>query len=145
MGYDRSENIWPMHRFDVDLEVWREVPNGAERRGHGAGRKRGSSPVVDGAPIPCGEFLPVERGVVTRDHRPCVSVGGRFAGEIAGFKFVEGSVDVVGLEHDGGRNSVVVVDLDSRERRNGKRLWCPVSACQRETNEREALSAGRDG
>src|ERR1700722_5444122 len=144
MGYDRSETAEPMHRLDMDLEVWREVPNGAERRGHGAGRERGSSPVVDGVPIHRGEFLPVERGVVTRDHRPCVSVGGGFASEIAGFEFVEGSVYVVGLEHDGRHNSVVVVGLNSGERRNGKRLRCPVSACQTETNERAALSAGRD-
>ena len=30
MGDDRSEIAQPMHRLDVDAEVWREVPDGAD-------------------------------------------------------------------------------------------------------------------
>ena len=33
MGYDRPETVEPMHRLDVDLQGWREVPNRAEGLG----------------------------------------------------------------------------------------------------------------
>ena len=39
--------------------------------------------------------MTVERGVVPRDDRPRVRVGGRFAGEVSGVEFGEGSVEVV--------------------------------------------------
>ena len=42
-------------------------------------------------------------------------VGGRFAGEIPGIEFLEGGVEVVGVEHDRRRDPVVGVDLDEAE------------------------------
>ncbi len=30
VGHDRSQLIQPMHRFDVDSDVWREVPQGGK-------------------------------------------------------------------------------------------------------------------
>src|ERR1700692_4520059 len=84
MGYDRPETVEPMHRLDVDLQGWREVPNRAEGLGHGAGREWGGSPVVDGYPVRRGKFVPVERGVGRHDERPRLRVGGCFAGEAPG-------------------------------------------------------------
>ena len=52
-----------MHRLDPNVEVWREVPNGAENCGHGAGLERGSAPAIDGDPVRRGKFVPVERGI----------------------------------------------------------------------------------
>ena len=68
MGDDRSEVAQPMHGLDVDAEVWREVPGGAEVCGQVAGRERCPSPVVDVDPVRRrrGEFAPVERGVGPR-------------------------------------------------------------------------------
>src|ERR1700731_5459102 len=51
VGNDSSGTVEPMHRLNVDAEVWREVPNGADGRGHVAGLERCSSPVVDGDPV----------------------------------------------------------------------------------------------
>lgn len=48
MGDDRSDTSEPMYRLDLNAEVWREVPNGAEGLGHGAGFERGSPPAIDG-------------------------------------------------------------------------------------------------
>ena len=42
-------------------------------------------------------------------------VGGRFAGEVSGVEFLEGGVEVVGVEHDARRDPVVGVDLDDVE------------------------------
>ena len=62
--------------------------------------------------VVAGQFAPVERGVGLRDDRPCVRVRRRFAGEVSGVEFLEGGVDVVGVEQDVGRDPVVGVDLD---------------------------------
>ncbi len=61
------------------------------------------------------QFASVERGVGTRDHRPRVRVGGRFAGEVSGIEFREGGVDVVDVEHDDRRDPLVGVDFDDVE------------------------------
>src|SRR6202034_3788975 len=45
MRDDRSETAEPMHRLDLNVNVWRDVPNSAEALGHGAGLERGSPPV----------------------------------------------------------------------------------------------------
>ena len=52
------------------------------------------------SPASSGKLAPVERGVGLRDDRPCVRVGGRFAGEVSGVELLEGGVDVVEVEHD---------------------------------------------
>ncbi len=59
--------------------------------------------------------MPIERGVGLRDDRPRVRMGGRFAGEVPGVEFLEGGVDVVGVEHDVRRDPLVGVDLDDVE------------------------------
>ena len=59
--------------------------------------------------------MPVERGVRPRDDRPCVRVGGRFAGEVPGVELREGGVDVVGVERDACHDPLVGVDLDDAE------------------------------
>ena len=53
--------------------------------------------------------MPVDRGVSTRNDRPRVRVGGRFAGEVSGVELVEGGFDVVGVEHDDRRDPFVGV------------------------------------
>ena len=47
MGDDRSEFAQPMHRLDVDVGVWSEVPYGAEGRGQIARRDRYKRPMID--------------------------------------------------------------------------------------------------
>ena len=42
-----------------------------------------------------GQLVPVERGVGSRDDRPRVRVGGRFAGEVSGIELGDGGVEVV--------------------------------------------------
>ena len=73
--------------------------------------------MVDIDPVRCrrGEFAPIELGVDSRDDRPRLCVGGRFAGEEAGVEFLEGGVDVVGVESDECHDPVVGVDLDDVE------------------------------
>src|ERR1700733_3957046 len=112
MGDDRSKVVEPMHRLDMDAEVWREVPNGADGRGHVAGLERCTLPVIDGDPVRRGNFVPVERGVATSDNRPWVRVSGRFAGEVSGIELGEGGVDVVRVERDKRDHPLVVVDLE---------------------------------
>ena len=88
--------------------------------------------------------MSVERGVGPRDDRPCVRVGGRFAGEVAGVEFREGGVDVVEVEHDERRDPVVGVDLDDAEHLGVERLGLLIAAREAGTTEGEALPAGRD-
>ena len=59
--------------------------------------------------------MTVERSVVPRDKRPCVRVGGRFTGEVPGVEFLEGSVEIVGVERDTCSDPLVGVDLDDAE------------------------------
>ena len=54
--------------------------------------------------------------------------GGRFAGEVSGVEFLEGGVDVVGVEHDARRDPVVGVDLDDVEHLGVERLGPLVAA-----------------
>ena len=72
----------------------------------------GSPPAIDGHQVRRGKFVPVECGVRLCNNGPGVRVGGGLAGKVSGIEFCEGGVDVVELEHDDCRNSVVVVDLD---------------------------------
>ena len=88
--------------------------------------------------------MPVDCGEGPRDDRPCVRVGGRFAGEVPGVEFLEGGVDVVGVEHDDRRDPVVGVDLDEGEHLGVERLGSLVAARSTRTSEDEALPAGRN-
>ena len=119
--------------------------SGTEVRGQVTGLDRYER--VDGrcSPNPASseQFVPVERGVGPRDDRPCVRVGGRFAGEVPGVELLEGGVDVVGVErdvrHDPSSASISTMLSTS--------VW-NASAAGRgpraDTSEGEALAAGRD-
>ena len=74
--------------------------------------------VVDVHPVRrrLGKFVSVDCGEGPRDDRPCVRVGGSFAGEVPGVEFLESGVDVVGVEQDDADDPVVGVDLDDGER-----------------------------
>ena len=62
-----------------------------------------------------GKLVPIEFCVDPGDDRPRLSMGGRFACEVPGIEFFEGGVDVIGVEPDPCRRSVVGVDLDDAE------------------------------
>ncbi len=74
-------------------------------------------------------------GFVQRVDRalPHGRVGGRFTGEVSGIEFLEGGVEVVGVEYEHRRNSVICGDLDDDERsmRNGS------GSCRDSTNARD--------
>ena len=113
-----------MHSLDVDPAVRRVVPYGMGVRGHFTGRERCRASVVDVHPVRrCWKhFTAVEGGGCIRNQRPRLRVVSRFAGEVARFEFLEGGVDVVELEDDGRRDSLVGVGLDDAERFGMERL-----------------------
>ena len=94
--------------------------------------------------VVAGSSCRLNCGVGPRDDRPCVRVGGGFAGEVSGVEFREGGVDVVEVEHDERRDPVVGVDLDDAEHLGVERLGPLVAARQADTTEGEALPAGRN-
>ena len=55
-------------------------------------------PVVNGDQVRRRDFVPVERGIAARDHRPCVSVSGCFASEESRIEFLEGGVEIVRVD-----------------------------------------------
>ena len=136
-----------MHCLDIDAEGRSDVPHRTKSCGQICPLDRYERSMIDVNRIRSrrGKFAPIESGMARCNHRPRVRVGRPFAGEVSGVEFRERGVDVVGLDHHDFRNSVVVVDLDNGERRNGKRLRPTVFACEDETNEGEALSADRNG
>ena len=58
-----------------------------------------------------GKFLPSEPGGDLCNDRPCIRMGGRFAGEVPRVEFFEGGVEVVGIEPDVCHDLVLGVDL----------------------------------
>ena len=130
LGDDRSEVAQPMHGLDVDADVRPWSQRGTEVCGQVTGREAVAAPMVDVHPVRCrrGNLVPVERGVGPRDDRPCVRVGGRFAGEVSGVEFLEGGVDVVEVERDACRDPIVGVDLDDGEHLGAERLGPLVAA-----------------
>ena len=74
-------------------------------------------------------FVPIERGVGPRDHRPRPRVGRRLAGEVPGIELLEGGIDVVDVENDVRRDPSVGVDLDDAEYStwNASGRWCVPS------------------
>ncbi len=126
MGDDRSEIVEPMHRLDVDLQVWREIPNGAKDLGHGAGLERASAPAIDGGPVCRGKFVPVERGVCLCNHGPGLRVGGGLTGDVSGVELFDGSVDVVSDRTGPAAVSTVVgVDFDDADHLSGEFTGSP--------------------
>ena len=73
------------------------VPRGTEVRDQVARRETPSLAGGRCSPSPVSSRGSSRRliGVRSRDDRPRVGVGGRFAGEIAGVELLEGGVDVV--------------------------------------------------
>src|SRR3954464_276302 len=103
-----------MHSLDAEAEVRKLVPGGVEVCDEVARRKRHSSAaMVDTHQVRCScvYFMTIERGIGIRDHRPCVRVGGGFAGRVSGFEFFERRVDVVEVEGDHCLESLFGVDL----------------------------------
>src|SRR5215208_6421901 len=133
-----------MHGLDMDVEVRREVPSGADYCGHVAGCERCPSPVIDGHPVLRGEFVPVERGVGLRDYRPCLRMGGGFACEVSRIELREGTLDVVVVEDDVRRNPSVGVDLDDAEHLDAELPVPDVSIRGVDTHERETFTSRRE-
>ena len=91
-----------MHSLDVDADVRRVLPGGADESNLLARRECAPpSPVVDVHKVRCrrGYLPPVEVGVASGDDRPRVHVGGCLPGEVPGVELGECGVDVVGIEN----------------------------------------------
>src|ERR1700722_9234869 len=103
-----------MYSFDVTLDVWGYVMGSTYVADHVAGRECSTPPMIDVHPVlrRREEFVSVVRGLDLREGRPRVRVDGRFAGEVAGVEFLEGGVDVVGVERDERCDPIFGVDLD---------------------------------
>src|SRR5947209_10126493 len=144
MGDDRSKIAEPMHRLDVDAEVWCLVPKGVDGGCHVAGREQCTWPVVNDYPVRRGEFVSVERGIGICDDRPTVRVGGRIAGEVPGIEFLEGGVDVVGLEQHMRDDPLVGVDFDDVEYLAIESLGPSIGARPSGTTDDQAFSPGSD-
>ena len=133
-----------MHGLDVELTSGMTSQMARMDAGRSPGANADTAPMVDVDPVGCRrrKFVPVERGVHLRDDRPRVRVGSRLAGEVPGVEFLEGGVDVVEVERDGGDDPVVGVDLDDGEHLGGD-LPGPVPRIEeRNANEGEALARG---
>ncbi|MCV7332020.1 hypothetical protein H7J81_18120 [Mycobacterium cookii] len=114
-------------------------------RDHVAVRERRSATVVDAHPIGRRgeELAPVERGISTRDDRPCVLVAGRFADEVSGVEFSYGRVEVVEVESNQRHDPLVGADFRDAEHLGAKRVRPLVSTRKHGTSEHEALPANR--
>src|ERR1700744_1155911 len=132
-----------MNRLNVDAEIWGDVPKLADQCGLVTRVRRNEPPMVDGDPVRCGYFVPVEPGVEPRDHRPRVCVDGRFAGEVSGVEFREGGVDVLRVERDPCHDSLVRVDLNDAEEFEVECLRL-ISGRDAHTTELETIAAGRN-
>ena len=145
VGDDRSEVAQPMHGLDVDADVRREVPRGADVCGQVTGRERYRSPVVDVDPVRRrrGKFVPVERGVGACDDRPRVRVGGRFAGEVRASSSSKAASMSSGSNTTRAaiRLSASISTMPSISASNASVL---VAAREADTSEGEALPAGRN-
>ena len=106
-----------MHGLDVQAEVRREVLRGTMYCGQITGAngvtRRWSTLTQSG--VVGGISRRLSAAIALRDDRPCVSVGGRFAGEVSGVELREGGVDIVEVEYDVRRDPLVGVDLDDDE------------------------------
>ena len=58
----------------------------------------------------------VHRGVRTRNDRPRVRVGRRFAGEVSGVKLIKSGVAVVEVQRDASHNPLISVDFDDTQK-----------------------------
>ena len=104
MSHDDAEVVQPMHGLDVDTQLRRKIPGGAETRDQFAGRSRRR------------DFVLIKCGISPRDNRPRVRVGGRLTGEIPCVEFLNRGVDVIGVKLDCRNDLVVSIGLDNAER-----------------------------
>src|SRR3954465_10818831 len=72
----------------------------------------------------------------------CVS--GRFACEVSGVEFLQGCLDLVEVEHDVCRYSVLAVELDDAERLAVERLGSFIVARPLRVTEDKASATGRN-
>ncbi len=102
--------------------------------------ERYARPVVDVDPVRRrrGYFVPVVRGLDLRNGRPCVRVGGRFAGEVSSVQLFEGGVDVVRVEYDDRDDPLVGVDLGDDEHSAPKSPGGPLRLKTRRTRARRS-------
>ena len=115
VGDDSPEIVEPMHGFDADLKLRRQIEEGMKGWGQVAGAEWCAPAMVDESPVHCGKFMPVERGVDARDYRPRMRMSGRFAGEVSGFELLEGCDEVVLILYCCPGDQVVAVDLDDMQ------------------------------
>ncbi len=106
-----------MRCLDVDVEALVELPSGTDVFETFTGRKPCHPAVVDTHHIRCRrcDFTPIVRNENTRNYRPCARVGCCFAGEISGVEFRDGGVEVLEVENDNTRDSLLGVDLHDLE------------------------------
>src|SRR5580693_3315700 len=108
----------PVHSFEVSLDVRGDAIGSTYVCGYVTRRERYSGTMVDVHTV-CrrrGDFVSVVRGLDLRNGRPCVRVGGRFAGKVPSIEFLEGGVDlvdVVRVEQDLRRDPLLWVDLNN--------------------------------
>ena len=109
------------------------------------GAKRCSATVVNVHPMwrRRERLAPVEAGIsAPRSTRPRARVGRRLAGEVAGFEFRDGGVEVFEVERNDRRDPLVVVDHDHVKRIVLNRLG--IAAGGANTCEDETLAADCD-
>ncbi len=145
VGDDRSEVGQSVHGRDIDSGFRRDVPKGTDVRGQRIWLDCAEVAMVDIRPVRRRrrELAAVQRGVGLRNNRPRVRVGGRFAGEVAGVEFLEGSVDVVEVEHDDAPRSGSSVSISTtHEHLGAERVRRLVASREAETSEGEAVRRG---
>ncbi len=144
IGANRSQIVQPVDNLGVGPDGLVDFPPGMDVCGHLAGRERNHPAMVNRHAVGRirGQLLPADRGVGSRDHRPRVRVGCRFAGEISGIELGDGVVEVVQLEYDKRSDLIVRVDFDDAQHLRGE-LRGPATA-DRGAREDEALAADCD-
>ena len=112
-----------MHGFNAVAVVSFEVPRGTDKRGQFTWCEGGHPSVVDVDPVRLRrrQLATVQRGVGSRDNRPGLCVRGGFAGAVARIEFLEGGVEVVGIEAHGVVDKVVF-NFHHRQDLHGDRL-----------------------
>jgi hypothetical protein len=115
LGNDSSSFAEPMHGFDMDLEVWGELPHVADILGRFTRMDRYDRSMVDQIRFGRGEFAPIERRMSFHDSRPRARVWGSFTSKEACIELGYCDNEVVGIEGNVRRNAIFTVCLDNRE------------------------------
>ena len=84
--------------------------------------------------------MSVESREATRDNRPRVRVGGRFAGEVAGVELRDGGVEVVEVECDECRDQLVGVDLGDHQHFGDERVCLRVALFEKGVAEAQTIA-----